>query len=57
MMKFKTDENMPVEAAEELRQAGHDALSVADQLLAGQPFQPNHSPPQRDVLKARGHGS
>lgn len=36
-MKFKTDENMPVEAAEDLRQAGHDALTVADQQLAGQP--------------------
>ena len=36
-MKFKTDENTPVEAAEDLRQAGHDAVSVADQQLAGQP--------------------
>jgi predicted nuclease of predicted toxin-antitoxin system len=36
-MKFKTDENMPAEAAEDLRQAGHDALTVADQQLAGQP--------------------
>ncbi len=36
-MKFKIDENMPVEAAEDLRQAGHDALTVADQKLAGQP--------------------
>jgi predicted nuclease of predicted toxin-antitoxin system len=36
-MKFKTDENLPVEAAEDLRRAGHDALTVADQHLAGQP--------------------
>jgi predicted nuclease of predicted toxin-antitoxin system len=36
-MKFKTDENMPGEAAEDLRQAGHDAMTVADQQLAGQP--------------------
>src|SRR5437016_11834266 len=36
-MKFKTDENMPVEAAEDLRQAGHDAVTVADQHLVGQP--------------------
>lgn len=36
-MKFKTDENMPVEAADDLRQAGHDALTVAGQQLAGQP--------------------
>lgn len=35
-MKFKTDENMPVEAADDLRQAGHDAVTVADQQLAGQ---------------------
>jgi predicted nuclease of predicted toxin-antitoxin system len=36
-MQFKTDENMPVEAADDLRQAGHDTLTVADQHLAGQP--------------------
>jgi predicted nuclease of predicted toxin-antitoxin system len=36
-MKFKTDENMPVEAAEDMRQAGHDAMTVADQHMAGQP--------------------
>jgi predicted nuclease of predicted toxin-antitoxin system len=36
-MKFKTDENLPVEAAEEVRQAGHDAVTVGDQQLAGQP--------------------
>ena len=36
-MKFKTDENMPVEAAEDLRRAGHDALTVTDQHWAGQP--------------------
>jgi predicted nuclease of predicted toxin-antitoxin system len=36
-MKFKTDENMPLEAADDLRHAGHDALTVADQHLAGQP--------------------
>ncbi len=34
-MKFKTDENMPIEAAEELTRAGHDAITVADQQLAG----------------------
>ncbi len=36
-MKFKTDENLPVEVADDLRQTGHDALTVADQQLAGQP--------------------
>jgi predicted nuclease of predicted toxin-antitoxin system len=34
-MKFKVDENLPVEAAEELRQAGYDAVSVIDQNLSG----------------------
>ncbi|HBL25265.1 MAG TPA: hypothetical protein DD490_00340 [Acidobacteria bacterium] len=34
-MKFKTDENVPLEAAELLRAAGHDALSVLDQGLQG----------------------
>jgi predicted nuclease of predicted toxin-antitoxin system len=36
-MKFKIDENMPVDVAEDLRQAGHEAMTVADQQLAGQP--------------------
>ena len=36
-MKFKTDENLPVEVVDLLRQAGHDALSVMDQQLAGHP--------------------
>src|SRR5690242_10632825 len=34
-MKFKTDENLPVEVADALRQAGHDALTVHDQRLMG----------------------
>lgn len=36
-MNFKTDENLPVEVADLLRQQGHDALSVVDQQLAGRP--------------------
>jgi predicted nuclease of predicted toxin-antitoxin system len=36
-MKFKTDENMPIDAADDLRQARHDAVTVADQQLVGQP--------------------
>ena len=36
-MKFKTDENLPVEVADLLRQAGHDAVSVVDQKLGGHP--------------------
>jgi predicted nuclease of predicted toxin-antitoxin system len=36
-MKFKTDENLPVDIAELLRQHQHDALTVLDQQLGGQP--------------------
>lgn len=36
-MKFKADENLPVEVVDLLRQEGHDALSVTDQQLAGYP--------------------
>jgi predicted nuclease of predicted toxin-antitoxin system len=36
-MKFKTDENLAVEATEDLQRAGHDALAAADQHLSGQP--------------------
>lgn len=36
-MKFKIDENLPVEVVDHLRQLGHDALSVIDQQLAGHP--------------------
>jgi predicted nuclease of predicted toxin-antitoxin system len=34
-MKFKTDENLPVEAAVALRAAGYDAVSALDQRLGG----------------------
>jgi len=34
-MRFKIDENLPVEVAELLRHAGHDALTVWDQHLQG----------------------
>lgn len=34
-MNFKIDENLPVEAAELLRQAGHNATTVMEQGLAG----------------------
>ena len=33
--RFKVDENLPVEAAEVLRLAGYDALTVLDQSLGG----------------------
>ena len=35
-MKFKIDENLPVEVAELLRQSGYDALTVLDQQLGGE---------------------
>ena len=34
-MRFKVDENLPVELAEELRLAGYDAVTVAEQKLTG----------------------
>lgn len=34
-MRFKIDENLPVELAEELRAAGHKAATVDDQRLVG----------------------
>ena len=35
-MRFKTDENLPIEVAELLRQNQHDARSVPEQQMAGQ---------------------
>ena len=34
-MKFKVDENLPVEVASMLRHAGHDAVTVLEQHLGG----------------------
>lgn len=34
-MQFKIDENLPVEVAALLREAGHDAVTVHDQQLSG----------------------
>ncbi|MBU0700901.1 DUF5615 family PIN-like protein [bacterium] len=34
-MKFKVDENLPVEVADLLRQTGYDAVTVMDQHLGG----------------------
>jgi predicted nuclease of predicted toxin-antitoxin system len=36
-MKFKLDENLPVEILDDLRAAGHDVHSVPDQGLSGAP--------------------
>jgi predicted nuclease of predicted toxin-antitoxin system len=37
MLKFKIDENLPVEAAELLTRAGHDAMTIHDQRMVGRP--------------------
>jgi predicted nuclease of predicted toxin-antitoxin system len=37
MLRFKIDENLPAEAAGLLSTAGHDAVTVWDQKMAGQP--------------------
>ena len=34
-VRFKVDENLPAEAAELLRRAGHDAVTVGEQSLSG----------------------
>jgi predicted nuclease of predicted toxin-antitoxin system len=34
-MKFKLDENLPIEASIMLREAGHDSLTVLDQKMGG----------------------
>lgn len=34
-MRFKVDENLPVEVAQVLREAGHEATTVLDQHLSG----------------------
>ncbi len=34
-MKFKVDENLPVEVAELFRDAGHDAITIYDEELGG----------------------
>jgi hypothetical protein len=34
-MKFKVDENLPIEVGEILTEAGHDADTVADEALIG----------------------
>jgi predicted nuclease of predicted toxin-antitoxin system len=39
-MRFKVDENLPVQVVDLLRDAGHDALSVLDQGLRGRPDEP-----------------
>lgn len=35
-MKFKTDENLPTEVAELLRQHGYDAMTVIEQQMSGE---------------------
>jgi len=38
-MRFKTDENLPIEVAELISSLGHDAMTVEDQGLGGTPDQ------------------
>ena len=35
-MRFKIDENLPIEVADVLERAGHDAKTIADQQMSGQ---------------------
>ena len=35
MIRIKVDENLPIEVARRLNDAGHDALSVQDQKMGG----------------------
>ncbi len=48
-MKFKIDENLPVEAAELLRDAGHDAHTVGEESLTG-----SADPAIADVARVEG---
>lgn len=36
-MRFKIDENLPIEVAGVLRDAGHDAMTIGDQRMSGEP--------------------
>jgi hypothetical protein len=45
-MKFKIDENLPIEVAVALREAGHDAMSVVEQGSAGTRMPPEPHPAQ-----------
>jgi len=36
-MRFKVDENLPVDVAEFLRPNGHDAMTIFDQQMVGEP--------------------
>jgi predicted nuclease of predicted toxin-antitoxin system len=36
-MRFKIDENLPIEVAGVLRDAGHDAMTIVDQRMSGEP--------------------
>ncbi|WP_420454204.1 DUF5615 family PIN-like protein [Rubrivirga sp.] len=36
-MRFKLDENLPAEAADVLREGGHDAATVLEQEMGGEP--------------------
>ena len=50
-MRFKIDENLPVEAADLLQAAGHEATTIHDEHLVGQP-DPNVAQVCRDECRA-----
>jgi len=50
-MQFKIDENLPVEAADVLQAAGHEATTIHDEQLVGQP-DPNVAQVCRDEWRA-----
>ena len=49
-MRFKIDENLPVEVAESLREAGHETKTVREQGLGGKPDSDVGSACQREAL-------
>ena len=49
MARFKIDENLPIEVAEVLKAAGHDAMTIFDQSMVG-----NLDPKVASVCKAEG---
>lgn len=49
MAKFKIDENLPVEVADMLKAAGHDAMTILDQSMVGE-----LDPKVASVCKAEG---
>ena len=51
-MRFKLDENLPAEAADLLREAGHDAATVLEQEMSGE-TDPNVGPALKRAAGSR----